>query len=276
MPPTHAAYLGPEGTFSHLVARRHLGPRVELVPLSSIYDVFAFALESPSHVGIVPSENSSGGTIYETIDCLVEHQNRVFIREELSLNVTLALIGRAGEKPRVIYSHFIPLRHSKTWLRAHYPRAEYREVSSTAKAVEAAAGDAHGAALAHRGVAARYGLDILRFPVHSKVPNITDFYQVSRLRKPAPKSTKTSLLVMLKNRPGSLYDFLGAFKGAHVNLTRLLSRPIVGERKSYLFVVDVEGTDKEPRVRRALAAARRAAERIQVLGVYPVRKMYAS
>lgn len=269
-------YLGPEGTFSHLVARKRFGVSARLVPCSGIYEVFEFIKSSKNRLGIVPLENSSGGTIFETIDCLVENAGRIHIREELSLNVKLALLGRPGEDIRTLYSHYIPLQHCKTWIRRELPRVATRETRSTAAAAEKAASEAGAAALGTRDAARRYGLSVLVFPVQTDVPNITEFIVIGPAARAEPKASKMSLLVMLENRPGSLFDFLAAFKHANVNLTRLISRPIIGQPKSYLFVVDIQGTPDRPRVKAALDEARAAARRMDLLGVYPVRRMYAS
>lgn len=274
--PVSVAYLGPEGTFSHLVARKHFGTTARLVPQASVYDVFAYVRAGSNRTGLAPIENSSGGTIYETIDGLVEQAGKLCVREELSLNVRLALLGHRGETIRNLYSHFVPLQHVQPWVRQHLPGVRQHRVASTSRAAEMAAADRNAAALGTREAARRYGLQVLEFPVHSEVPNITEFIVVGKNSAPAPRSTKTSLLVTLKNRPGSLLDFLQAFKDSGVNLTRLLSRPIIGQPKNYLFVVDVQGTPTAPAVKAALAQARGAARSLTVLGVYPVRKMYAS
>lgn len=274
---TTVAYLGPEGTFSHFVAKKRFGAAAELLPRPGVFDVFDFVRGGRNRLGIVPIENSSGGTIYETVDCLVDASGGVSILEELSLNVRLALMGRPGREIATIYSHFAPMRHCEPWLRAHYPKAKRIPVSSTALAAEMAAAEQGAAALGTRDAARRNGLDVLVFPVHSTVPNITQFYVVGRAARTArPRSSRTTLVVTLPNRPGGLCDFLACFKTAGVNLTRLLSRPIVGQHKAYLFLVDLAGTPRDPSVRRALAAARATCESLRLVGVYPMRSMYAS
>ncbi len=270
------AYLGPEGTFSHLIARKRFGSNAKLVPCAGIFELFQFARSKRDHLAIVPVENSSGGTIYETIDQLVENANRLHIQEELSLNVKLALLGHRGTIAREIYSHFVPLHHAQTWLRQNHPGLKVHKVASTALAAERAAQNPHALALGTRDAAKRYGLDILHFPVETRVPNITQFLLIGSAEAPAARSSKTSLLVMLDNRPGSLFDFLGAFKDSDVNLTRLLSRPIIGQPKAYLFVVDIQGTPTQPAIQKALRRAKAAATKMISLGVYPVRKMYSS
>lgn len=269
-------YLGPEGTFSHQVARKRFGSTAKLVPCDGIYEIFEFVKGGRNRLGVVPVENSSGGTIYETIDCLVENADHLHIREELSLNVKLALLGHRGAKLQNLYSHFVPLQHCQAWIRQNLPGVKTHEIASTAKAAERATEHPTSAALGTRDAARRYGLDILHFPVETSIPNITEFLLIGPSAKPASRSSKTSLLVMLENRPGTLFDFLAAFKNNDVNLTRLLSRPIIGQPKAYLFVVDLQGIPTQPAVKAALQAAQRAAARLVRLGVYPVRKMYAS
>lgn len=269
-------YLGPEGTFSHLVARKRFGRSARLVPCEGIFEVFDFIKSGRGRLGVVPVENSSGGTIFETIDCLVENAGHLHIREELSLNVKLALLGRRGAEIRRLYSHYIPLQHCQNWIRRHLPGVKAQEVSSTAQAAARAASEPDAAALATRDAGKRNGLEVLAFPVETETPNITEFIIIGTSSKPLPRSSKTSLLVMLENRPGSLFDFLAAFKKARVNLTRLISRPIIGHPKSYLFVVDVQGVPGVASVDIALRGAQAAASKLIRLGVFPVRRMYAS
>jgi prephenate dehydratase len=273
----HIAYLGPEGTFSHLVAKKRFGASARLFPQTSVFDVFDFVRGRRSRLGVVPIENSSGGTIYETVDCLVDDANDLSILEDLSLNVRLALMGRRGEEIETIFSHFVPMRHCEPWLRKNYPDAKRVPVASTAKAAEMAASEQNAAALGTRDAAKRNGLDVLEFPVHSGVPNITQFYVIGRASQTARlRSSRTTIVVTLPNQPGGLCDFLDCFKRGNVNLTRLLSRPIIGRHKAYLFVIDIAGTRSDPAIADALKAAAELSESLRVLGVYPVRSMYAS
>jgi chorismate mutase / prephenate dehydratase len=273
---THVAYLGPEGTFSHMVARKRFGSKHILLPLPSIFDVFDYVRSKSSRYGIVPIENSSGGTIYETVDCLLSDRGPLSIKEELSMDVRLALMGRKGAPVKAVYSHFAPMQHCDSWLRTHLPDAERREIASTAKAAEAAAAEPGAAALGTSEAARRYKLDVLVYPVESDVPNVTQFFCIGRPSKPLPNSSKTSIVVTLANRPGSLCDFLQTFKDGGVNLSRILSRPIIGQPRAYLFFVDLAGTPSEAKVRRVLDNARRESASLRLLGVYPVRSPYRS
>jgi len=270
------AYLGPSGTFSELMAHKRFGRTLKLVPISGIYEVFEYVRTRKNSVGIVPIENSSGGTIYETIDCLVETRHPLVIREELSLQVRLALLGHRGEKITTLYSHFAPMQHCDPWIRQHLPRVERKETASTAVAAEIASTNRHAAALGMKQAAKSTDLDIIEFPVQPDVPNLTQFVCIGHRGNTIERANKTSMIVTLHNRPGSLCEFLEVFRDYKVNMTRLLSRPIIGRPKSYVFFIDIEGTPSSGPVRDALKKARKIAESFRDAGMYPVRRPYLS
>ncbi len=274
--PTQVAFLGPKGTYSHLVARKRFGPGTEMIALPTILDVCSHVTRHHEARGVVPIENSSGGAIYETVDILLANKPRVFIEQELSLEVRLALLGHRGAPILTLYSHFAPMEHCSTWIRRHLPRAVRHTEASTASAAERVVADPRGAALGSRQLAGLYGLDILTFPVEADVPNITTFLVVGGRKPLTAKGAKTTLSVRLRNEPGSLYRFLGTFAADGVNLSRLISRPIRGLHQQYAFLVDVEGGIQQPRVARAIAAAAKVSTDTRLCGSYPCNKRYSS
>jgi prephenate dehydratase len=270
------AYLGPIGTYSHLVAEKRFGTSARLVPFPTILDVCEFVARRPERFGIVPIENSSGGAIYETVDILIENKPRIRIEEELSLNVALALLGRKNEKIKVLYSHFAPLEHCSKWIRKSLPGAERRTVGSTAAAAIQAAGWPGATALGNRRLARIYGLDVLAYPVQSDLPNLTVFYCVSGRHGTPSGTEKTTLAVRLPNTPGSLCNFLDIFRARRINLSRLISRPVRGCPREYAFLIDVNGGLRSPGMSEALKAARKTTMEMRVAGSYPARKPYSS
>lgn len=270
------AFLGPLGTYSHLVTRKRFGAGVDQIPLPGVLDVCAYVSRNPETAGIVPIENSSGGAIHETVDILLDNRPRVYIEEELSLHVKLALLGHRGCAIKRLHSHFVPLEHCSSWIKQNLGRVERKEEPSTAIAAAHVTVDPYAAALGGRHLAKQFGLDILEFPVASSIPNITTFI-VIRGHRPAPDhSAKITLAVRLPNAPGSLYRLLGAFEHENVNLSRLVSRPIRGQHKEYAFLVDVDGDSRKTNVKRALKAARKASAALRICGAYPCHNPYRS
>ena len=102
------------------------------------------------------------------------------------------------------------------------------------------------------------------------------FLAIGGRKRVQPKTTKMTLAIQLLNEPGSLCTFLECFRNEDVNLSRLLSRPMRGCPKEYIFLVDIQGNPTDLTVKRALAAARKASSKLRIVGGYPSGKLYNS
>jgi chorismate mutase/prephenate dehydratase len=275
------AFLGPEGTFSHLVALRRY-PKRDGLPCATITEVFHAVRSGQAACGIVPIENSSGGTITETVDLLIEQAGHLEISEELALDVRLALLGKKGTaftSLRHLYSHVMPLRHHRDWVRENLPSVRMVESTSTAEAAKQAACSATSAALAAPGAAALYGLSVLKFPVRPEAVNVTHFYVIRPVgSKGSSEKTegraKTAVIAELPQTSGSLHRFLGPFARAGANLCRIVSRPVPGRPEAYVFYLEVEGSVADDKVRKALASAGKLSVLLRILGSYGSRPCY--
>jgi chorismate mutase/prephenate dehydratase len=270
-------YLGPEGTFSHILARKRFGRRARLVACPTVESIFERVSASGSELGIVPIENSSGGTVYDSIDLLIRHAGRVFIHEELAMDVRIALLGHPGKTITTIYSHFVQIKHHAEWLKARHRGARLRAVASTALAAQKAAVRSRAAALASPGAAEVYGLQVLEWPDLSRTLNVTHFFVIGAAAVDrADEPQKTALVVTLPNVCGSLHRLLGPFSRQQVNLSRIVSRPMPGKPQTYVFFLEIEGSPQSPTVGRALQRASALAESMTSLGTYPARGRYKS
>lgn len=276
MPKKDIAYLGPAGTYSHLVAEKRFGKSCHFVPLPTVTEVCRYVARQPDRCGIIPIENSSGGAIYETVDILLAGKPRIHILEELSLNVKLALLGRKQQRIHALYSHFAPLEHCESWIKTHLPRVEKRVVNSTAAAARMAFLEDNAAALGNRMLADLYNLQVLHYPVEAELPNLTIFLAIAGRKTECRACTKTTIAAMLPNEPGALCTFLEAFREYDVNLSRIISRPMRGCPREYAFLVDMVGSPNAEKTRQALKAARRHCVRLRVAGSFPCRQPYQS
>ena len=270
------ACLGPEGSFSHLLTQmRFPGTAVHL--LGSVGEVFDHLAVHPEALGVVPIENSSGGFIIDTVDRLVDERCALYIKEELTLDVKLALLGRTGQPVRTIHSHAMPFFHGDEWLKANYPEAKRVVEASTAKAAERAAAQEGAAAIGPQQNAVRHGLDILHFPIAGEVPNITQFFLLGHEANPeALTNNRTALVVELPDRAGSLCRFLTPLSEAAVNMKRLESRPIRGQPNQYRFYIEIEGSPADPKVVAALEQTRTEGAVIRSVGSYPAGRRFES
>src|SRR5690349_11444758 len=99
------AFQGEPGAFSEAAGRR-LVPGAELVPCKSFEDVFVAVRDGQVDCGVVPIENSIGGSIHRNYDLLVAHE--LPIQAEIELPVVhqlLALPGTTIGQLRRVYSH---------------------------------------------------------------------------------------------------------------------------------------------------------------------------
>lgn len=268
------AFLGPEGTYAHIVAKQRYPEDAELIPLPSIPHVFDYVRAGSNRCGIVPIENSSGGTIYVTVDLLIDPDCGLVITEELSLDVKLALLGRRNAEIRTVYSHFAPFKHCGAWLRKHHPTAKLEEVPSTGEAARMASTEEGAAALAARDNAELYGLEVLEYPVEQDTANVTQFVTIGQPVAQSVDVGRTSVVLALSNEPGALASFLAPLSAGGVNLTRIISRPVHGQPST--FFIELEGTTRIPAVADALREASSHAVELRIVGEYPALLRFES
>jgi prephenate dehydratase len=270
------AFLGPAGTFSGILARKRFGRRAILLPCPTIEAVFDSVVGEKANLGLVPVENSSGGTVHDTIDLLIRHAGLVFVREEISLDIRIALLGRPNVPLRTVFSHFTQIKHHSQWLKDRHPRARLIPVESTAVAAQRAAATRGAAALASPGAAELYDLKVLEFPGGGEPVNVTHFFVISRDSAAVAGAERTALVAALRNECGSLHKFLGPFARGQVSLTRIVSRPVPGQPQTYVFYVEIEGESADPGVARALSNAGRIARSLVSLGAFSIGRRFRS
>jgi chorismate mutase/prephenate dehydratase len=269
--PLRAAYLGPEFTFSHLAAIERFGQSAELVPVGTIAAVFEEVERGHAKFGVVPMENSTDGRVSDTLDCF--SRSPVRICGELPLRIHHCLLGTAArDKVATVYSKPQPLSQCRNWLARHLPQANLVEVASTAEAAKRAKDDPRAAAVASAQAGVNYGLPTLVANIEDNPDNLTRFAVIAAETSPRTGSDKTALMLEIAHQPGALADAMAVFKRNRLNMTWIESYPIPGARGRYLFFVEFVGHQDDLRARRAIAALRKKAQRVEVLGSYAQRE----
>jgi len=265
------AYLGPEGTYSHAAMQKFFGQQQAGQPVDDIPAVFSLVKEGECQFGLVPVENSSEGSVTQTLDCFSMHQ--LHICGEVMLRIEHCLLVNRETDPeeiRQIVSHQQSLGQCRHWLEDNFSHVDKLAVSSNAEAARTAASELGVAAIAGRSAAMIYGLDILHENIEDIHDNTTRFAVISRDKAWSPTGQdKTSLIISTKNEPGALFDALEPFKNHEVNLIRLESRPSRKEAWSYSFFVDIEGHNQDANIQGALGELSNHSLEFRVLGSYP-------
>ena len=267
--PVRAAYLGPPFSFTHLAALERFGHAADLVPVDTISSVFEEVNRGHCDFGVVPIENSTDGRIVDTLDMFTRLPLRIC--GEVQMRIHHHLLSRSPRGEIVeIYSKPQALSQCRDWLARNMPAAVRHAVTSTSTAAQLAHDKPGAAAVASRQAAVKYGLQIVASEIEDSENNVTRFAVIGDEEPSATKNDRTSLLLEIPHRPGSLSDALAAFKTSRLNLTWIESFPLRGgETGAYLFFLDVEGHRTESRVKKVLTAVEKVAQRLHVLGSYP-------
>jgi len=266
--PLRIAYLGPEGSFSHLAAVGKFGASVEYEAVTLIRGVFDEVARGHADFGIVPIENSVGGGVIDTLDALVESDVRICA--EINRAIHHNLLARCRmEQIRRVYSKPEVFAQCQRWLSETNLIGKTIPVASTSNAAALARDEEGSAAIASLMAAELYGLEVICDNVEDNPNNVTRFFVLGRQSAGRTGDDKTSLLFTTRDEPGALVNVLLALREAGINMSFIESRPSKKRNWEYCFFVDVQGHETDPVVRRAIDAARAYCLSLIVLGSYP-------
>ena len=263
------AFQGEPGAYSEAAAHR-FAPGTDVMPCRSFEDVFAAVSSGRAVRGILPMENSVGGSIHRNYDLLVEHELPIVGEVELPVaHCLLARLGATLAGIRTVYSHPQALAQCEEYLRS-LGAVDIVAVYDTAGGAKmvAEAGRSDVAAVASRRAAELFGLEVLADGVQDYASNLTRFVIISRSLETAADANKTSLVFALKSTPGALFRALSCFALRDINLAKLESRPIRGRPWEYMFYVDVEISRHAVEYGRAVSQLGEFAQWVRTLGSY--------
>lgn len=271
--PLCVAYLGPEATNTHAAALRKFGSSVDYRPMASIADIFTAVEKGEADYGAVPVENSTEGSVRDSLDLFVETPLKIVAELHQEIEHTLLARGPLA-KIRKIYSKDQALAQCRRWLQRNLPHAQLVDVDSTALGVQIAAKEKGAAAIAPRLAGERYGVPVAATHIQDLKNNTSRFVFLGREASGSAGSghDKTSLLVSLHHEPGALLHALQPFNRRKLNLTRIESRPSRLKPWDYVFFLDVTGHYDDPAMQAALKELSRKCPLVKWLGSYPAAK----
>jgi chorismate mutase/prephenate dehydratase len=273
--PLKVAFLGPEGTFSQQAVLKHFGHSVRALPLASIGEVFEEVQAGHADFGIVPIENSTEGTVNNTLDMFLTSPLKIC--GEVELRIHQHVMGRMHglEKIVRVCSHQQSLAQCRQWLDEYLPNAERVPVSSNAEAARRARDEDGTAAIAGQAAAEVYGLNVIVPEIEDAPDNTTRFLVIGRKLFSASGNDKTTLLVSAGDTqsPGALHRLLGPLAEYGISMTRIESRPSRRRKWDYVFFIDVVGHADQHPLSTALEELKKQSSLFRVLGSYPCAVM---
>ena len=269
--PLKVAFLGPEGTFTQSAVLKHFGHSVRALSLPTIEEVFHEVEGGVADFGVVPVENSTEGTVTNTLDMFLSSPLKIC--GEVELRIRQHLMGRMKNIRDIerICSHPQSLAQCRAWLAQSVPDVEIVPVSSNAAAARRARDEAGTAAIAGDAAAEVYELNTLFANIEDHADNTTRFLVIGRKLFPPSGVDKTSLLISASGTkgPGVLHHLLDPLAHHDVSMTRIESRPSRRRKWDYVFFVDLEGHAEQDNIAEALKEVEENASLFRVLGAYP-------
>jgi chorismate mutase/prephenate dehydratase len=269
--PLKVAFLGPEGTFTQAAVLKHFGHSVRALSLPSIDEVFQEVQAGTADFGVVPIENSSEGTVNNTLDRFVN--TSLHICGEVELRIHHFLIGRMKglEDIARVCAHPQALGQCHGWLEENLPNVERVPVSSNAEGARRARDERGTAAIAGDTAAEIYGLEILAPKIEDSPDNTTRFLVIGRKLLRPSGSDKTTILLSPGDgdAAGALLHMLEPLAAHGISMSRIESRPSRKRKWHYVYFIDIEGHAEDANVGKALAALEKRATLFRVLGSYP-------
>jgi prephenate dehydratase len=269
------AYAGEPGAFAEDAVLEAFGD-VARTPVPSFRSVFEAVTAGDAEAGVVPIENVINGTVRENYDLLVEFD--LEIRGEVMVPVRLCLAALPGQRIDDIgrvYSHIQALGQAETFLRSR--QWQLLSTYNTAGAGKAIAdsGERGAAAVLSPRAAVLFGLEPLAEDIGDLPGNRTRFLILARpdAAPPAliapPAHRRTTLVVAVRNEPGTLLAVLRVIAAHGLNMRKLESRPSRERAWEYVFWIDLDGDVADPAMTEALDEVRGVTTMTRVLGSYP-------
>ncbi len=263
-------YQGVEGAYGHQAVCQFFGYGTDMYHVSTFEDVMCEVSEGRADFGVLPVENSSTGIIEDVYDLMNVYDN--YIAAECVVKVTHALLGLHNSdinQIKTVYSHPQGLLQCGSFLAT---RPEWEQVGLKNTAVSAKKvytdQDVTQAAIASPEAAKYYDLKVLKDNISDNGNNSTRFIIISNKKEFVRGADGISISFELAHETGSLYHILGFVIYNGLNMTKIESRPIPGEKWRYRFYIDLDGNLGDIAVRDALKSIEQEAGNFKILGSY--------
>jgi prephenate dehydratase len=269
------AFAGESGAFAEDAVLAAFGD-ADRRALGSFREVFE-AVGTGAAAGVVPIENVINGTVRENYDLLLEHDLQIVGEVVVPVRLCLAAIpGQRLEEIERVYSHIQALGQAERFLRARpWQLLTTYNTAGAGKAI-ADRGERGAAAVLSPRAAGLFGLEILADEIGDLPGNRTRFVILARPGESTPAmavdpdaSRRTTLVLAVRNEPGTLLAVLRVFAMHGLNMSKLESRPSRERAWEYVFWVDLDADARAPETQAALQELTGVTSMARILGSYP-------
>ena len=248
----------------------------------SFRDVFRAVASGDAPAGVIPIENVINGTVRENYDLLLEHDLEIVGEVVVPVRLCLAALpGQRLDQIERVYSHIQALGQAEAFLRSRpWQLLTTYNTAGAGKSI-AERGERGAAAVLSPRAAGLFGLEVLVDEIGDLPGNRTRFAVLARpgsgpagvappvVRAGAGADRRTTLVLAVRNEPGTLLAVLRVFAEHGLNMSKLESRPSRERAWEYVFWVDLDADTTDHQTQAALAALGSVTTMVRVLGSYP-------
>ncbi len=238
--------------------------------LSDFEGVFNAVEKGLCRYGVIPIENSTAGSVNSIYDLMISKKFKIVRSTRIKIDHNLLVNqGVKLSEVREIFSHEQAIKQSSKFL-ATLDNVKITPCENTAVAAEmvAKSGRRDAAAISSFACAELYGLECVSRSIQDNDNNHTRFICISRDLEIYPGADRTSLMVVLPHKPGSLYKTLARLYALGINLRKLESRPIPQRDFEFMFYFDLETSIYSSEFVRLICELDNISEEFRYLGSY--------
>ena len=274
------AIQGIEGSYSYLTARKFFSDyedSLEFVWQERFEEVARLVEKGEADYAILPIENTTSGGINEVYDILLHTTLSIIGEEKFKIDHCLCATEDIPlEKIKKVYAHYQAAAQCSGFL-ATLNQPELQYFADTAMSVKKIhdENNKYYAAIASEEAAKLFGVKILKRNIANQSENYTRFLICARKQITIDKRvpSKTSLVMATAHTAGALVEGLMIFRKYNINLTKLESRPIIGNPWEEMFYLDFEGNLSDKNVQRAIQELTPFTRFLKILGSYPSKDL---
>ena len=263
------ACQGVEGAYSQ-IACDSIFKAPTILYFNTFEHVFKAVESGMCQYGVLPIENSTAGSVNAIYDLMTKHNFSIVRSARLKVNHNLLTKhGVKKEEIKEIFSHQQAISQCAGYL-STLKGVKVTVVENTALAAQMVAQSDRRdvAALSSRFCGELYGLNLLEQNVQDQDNNYTRFICISKNPEIYPGADRTSLMMTLPHKPGSLYNVLSKFYALGINLRKLESRPLPDREFEFMFYFDLECSVYAPEMERIFRDLEEESEHFRYLGSY--------
>ena len=196
---------------------------------------------------------------------------KFYITHSIKLLIGHALLAPEGTSlsgVKEIFSHEQAISQCSEFIASLGVKVTVCENTAAAAKMVSDSGRTDCAAIGSKDCAELYGLKVLESGIQNTDNNYTRFICISKKPEIYPGANKTSIMMTIPHKPGSLYNIISRFAALGLNMTKLESRPIPGSNFEFMFYFDIDASVYSENLKALLSELENDAEQFSYLGSY--------